>query len=272
MEKISEPEEVEWMRDTFDRLFTSRTGWERGVQFDLVGADENGSGPALPQILSPVWIERRLAQSQFRVNALAIARQLIGPEAKFAFDHAILKPAQNGPATPWHQDEAYNGDSQFNYEQVSVWMPLQEATLENGCMRFIPGSHRNRVLPHRSFNNDPRIHALECIGGFDAESERPCPIPAGGATIHHCRTLHSSGPNRSHIPRRAYILAFSIAPPPDHELKPYSWNVSKHTSAQDRAEAWQNRGGAIGRKSRHVAEALRKIVRRARNAVFGKPM
>ncbi|MDB6042320.1 MAG: Deoxyhypusine synthase [Gammaproteobacteria bacterium] len=62
----------------------------------------------------------------------------------------ILKPAHQGGATPWHQDEAYRVAPDFDYRQVSIWVPLQDATLENGCMMYIPGSHRSGVLPHRS--------------------------------------------------------------------------------------------------------------------------
>ena len=56
-------------------------------------------------------------------------------------NHAILKPARIGGATPWHQDEAY-WDPRYAHRAVSIWLALQPATLENGCMRFIAGSHR----------------------------------------------------------------------------------------------------------------------------------
>ena len=43
----------------------------------------------------------------------------------------------------------------------AIWIPLQAATLENGCMQFVPGTHRQEVLPHHLIGNDPRIIALE---------------------------------------------------------------------------------------------------------------
>src|SRR5262249_25958331 len=148
----------------------------------------------------------------FRVNALAIARQLLGPETQARGEHAIFKPAGRGAATPWHQDEAY-WDPTLDYTAMSLWIPLQEATVENGCMQFIPRSHRQDVLPHHCIDNDPRIHGLE-VDSIDPSTAAACPIPAGGATIHHNRTLHYTGPNRTSIPRRAYILGFGLPSTP----------------------------------------------------------
>jgi ectoine hydroxylase-related dioxygenase (phytanoyl-CoA dioxygenase family) len=147
-------------------------------------------------------------------------------------------------------------------------MPLQKATVENGCMHIIPGSHRRPVMAHRSLNNDPRIHALECVGDFDPRTAVACPVPAGGAMIHHCRTLHSAGANRSDTPRLAYILAFGVQNAAGVRAEPYSWNLAKRTPAQARADAWVNRGGAIGRKSRAVTASMRKLAGLARRAMM----
>ena len=260
---ITTPEEVAQLREIFDRLFADGAGWEKGAQFDLAGTDE-GRRPALPQILNPAEFAPELHTTQFRRNALAIARQLLGPEAEPWFEHAILKPPHYGAATPWHQDEAHRNDPGIDYEQLSVWMPLQEATEANGCMRFIARSHLGPVLAHRSPGNDPRVTALECEGGFAPEDAIPCPLPPGGATIHHCRTLHAAGPNASDIPRRAYILAFRGAVRPDAAFRGYPWNTEKRTAAQARHEAWQNRGGALGRATRAAGKAGAGLLARVR--------
>src|SRR5438067_13809393 len=154
---ITTPEEVQWMRGIYDRLFDARAGREVGDQFDLGGRDEDGKQAVLPQILTPTKYAPELKDGLFRVNGLAIAKQLLGPEAQPQGDHAIFKPARYGAATPWHQDEAYWGE-QMDYTSFSLWVPLQDASIENGCMWFIPGSHRGEVHPHHTINNDPRIH------------------------------------------------------------------------------------------------------------------
>jgi len=117
-------------------------------------------------------------------------------------------------------------------------------------MEFVPGSHRGPVLTHRSPGNDPRVMALECVGEFEPAKAVPCPLPPGGATVHHWRTLHHAGANTSSIPRRAYILVFRGKERPDPSFTGYSWNAEKATAAQARREAWENRGGAAGRAAR----------------------
>ncbi len=150
-------------------------------------------------------------------------------------DHAIFKPAHIGAPTPWHQDEAY-WNAMMEYNSFSMWIPLQPATLENGCMQFVPRSHRQEILPHHCINNDPRIHGLE-VDEADVSQAVACPLPPGGCTIHHNRTLHYTGPNRSDIPRRALILGFGIPPKPRIEPRTFPWNDQKQTPREERARA-----------------------------------
>jgi ectoine hydroxylase-related dioxygenase (phytanoyl-CoA dioxygenase family) len=252
LDAITTPKEVEWLREIYDRLFETRAGREEGNQFDLAGADEEGKPAALPQILNPSRYAPELKEGLYRVNALAIARQLLGPEAIAMGEHAIFKPAHVGAPTPWHQDEAY-WNPQMEYNSFSLWMPLQPATLENGCMQFVPRSHRREVLPHHCIDHDPRIHGLELdpetgtesgvvLSGVDAATVVACPLPPGGATVHHNRTLHYAGPNRSDIPRRAYILAFGLPPTPRAEPRTFPWNDQKQTAREQRAREAREAG------------------------------
>jgi ectoine hydroxylase-related dioxygenase (phytanoyl-CoA dioxygenase family) len=233
---ITTAQEVGWLREIYDRLFDQRAGRADGNQFDLAGADEEGEEAALPQILMPSRYAPELKDGLFRRNALAIAHALLGAEAIAQGEHAILKPARGGPATPWHQDEAYWGE-QVDYNAISIWIPLQDATVENGCMHFVPGSNKLDVLPHHSIGHDRRVHGLEVDDGA-AEFSRAvaCPIPAGGCTVHHCRTLHYAGPNRSSEARRAYILAFGTPPMPRPTPRVFHWNRIKETAREARAQ------------------------------------
>ncbi len=227
-------DEIAFMREAYDRIFSQQAGRDAGDQFDLAGADEEGVVAGLPQILSPSKYAPELLDAPFRGKALEIAQDLFGPAAHYGGDHAILKPAGHGAPTPWHQDEAYWSE-EFDHEALSVWIPLQKATVENGCLHFLPGSHRLAVLPHHCIDNDPRIHGLE-VDQIDTTGAVACPIPAGGATLHHCRTLHYAGPNTTDQPRRAYIMGFygegrKLETPRDH-----TWNRQKQTARQQRAD------------------------------------
>lgn len=226
-------DEVEWMREIYDRLFADRAGRETGDQFDLAGTDEEGVEAVLPQILGPARFAPELMNSQLWINGAHVVRQLLGAEASFGDGHMIFKPARIGAETPWHQDEAY-WDPNLNYTSLSIWVALQEATVENGCMWFIPGSDRLDVLPHQSVGGDVRIHALEVLGA-DVSRAVACPLPPGGATFHTSRTLHYTGPNRSDIPRRAYILGGGLPATPRTDGRRFPWNEIKQTAREKRA-------------------------------------
>ena len=179
----------------------------------------------------------------------AISHQLLNGQARLLTElvptadevvdlgvHAILKPARIGSETPWHQDEAY-WEPGKNYLGLSVWLPLQEATVENGCMQFIPGTHTWEVQPHHHVDDDPRIAALIVDDGIiDTNQAVACPLPAGGATFHTCRTFHYTAPNHSEQPRRAFVLTASM-PMPEREVPRYFyWQQEKRTSAGKRRE------------------------------------
>lgn len=239
---IAADDELAWMRRVYDRIFDARAGRESGDQFDLGGTDEEGATESLPQILNPAKYAPELREGAYLARAERIARQLLGPEASGGVAHAILKPAGIGAPTPWHQDEAY-WDPSRAYDSVSIWMPLQEATLDNGCLWFVPGSHRWEVQEHRPIGGDPRIHGLEMC---DAEAKTvgavACPLAPGGITIHRNRTAHYAGPNTTGGPRRALILGYGLPSTPYPGERRFPWNEIKATPRQARAEAAQRVG------------------------------
>ena len=129
--------------------------------YDLAEPRGHSGRDVLPQVLGPDLKIPELRESQHFQNALKLATQLLGVDEKInAGGHMIFKPAQYGAETPWHQDEAYwNPDVYLN--SLSVWMPLDAATVESGCMQFIPGSHKDDLplaSPHRQQSVDSRIN------------------------------------------------------------------------------------------------------------------
>ncbi len=236
IDAITTQEEVERLRAVYDRLFEQKAGRAEGNQFDLAGADEEGKPAALPQILGPRKYAPELAETLYEANARAISAQLLGENITFSGDHAIFKPAGMGAPTPWHQDAAY-WDPNSDYHSLSVWMPLQEATLENGCMVFLPGSQRREITPHQSIGGDTRVHGLEMLEAVDEARAVACPLPAGGATFHDSRTMHFTGANRSSVPRRAYIIGFGTPPTPRAEARSFPWNEAKRTARGERSRS-----------------------------------
>lgn len=240
--QLSTPEELTMMRAAYDRIFEERAGRDEGNQFDLAGTDEEGKEAALPQILNPEKYAPELWDTLARANALQVVRQLLGEDVQAGGSHAIFKPACHGAATPWHQDEAYwNPD--FEYRNMSVWLPLQDVDAENGCMQFIPGSNKLEIVRHQPINNDPRIHGLELApdAGVNVDFPVICPLQAGGATFHPGRTLHYTAPNNSSRPRRALIMGFGASAQKRSEIglaeRRFPWNEMKKTARDERAQA-----------------------------------
>lgn len=254
MPSITAQSEIAWMREAYDRLFAERRGWDKGDMFDFAGLDEPGAAVSVPQLLNPSHYEPRLVDTEFRSNALAVARQLLGPKARLVFEHAMLKPALTGGETTWHQDEAFYS-RYTNYQSLTFWMPLQDVDRLNGCMEFIPGSHKGPLLRHHHINGDPRIHGLE-VHGIDAALAVPCLLPAGGASIHHSRTLHYAGPNRSAAPRRAYALGFGVRSRALTLREEHAWNSGKTTDRERRERAGRNAAGRLVDPIKSVVKSI----------------
>ncbi len=237
---LTTAEDVAQLRVAYDRIFREQAGREEGNQFDLAGTDEEGKQASLPQILNPSKYAPEMNASLLLANARALCRQLLGDKADCSIAHAIFKPARTGAPTPWHQDAAYWNAAMDYPAQVSIWVPLQEAKIENGCMWFVPGSHQSQdILRHQSINNDPRIHGLELHESQmqHVQGAVACPLAAGGCTVHGGYTLHYTGPNKSDIPRRALILMGGLPAVKRTEPRKLTWMEEKQTAREQRAAA-----------------------------------
>jgi ectoine hydroxylase-related dioxygenase (phytanoyl-CoA dioxygenase family) len=223
-----------------------------------------------PRVYAP-----KLQQTEFFRAAESLARQLLGPEVRFKADISLMKPAHFGEATPWHQDEAFQ-DPAFEYQELSFWLALQPVDDSNGCMAYIPCSHRGEVVTHRFPHGDARIHALDCGEGLDVRDAVSCPLPTGGCVIHTQRTIHGAGPNVSDRERMAYVLIFDLVPVLAREPRVFPWREKHQTARAQRELAWRRRGGLLvhlwRQRSRVRMTNFRTLLfdcRRALRAVIG---
>ncbi|HYE04667.1 MAG TPA: phytanoyl-CoA dioxygenase family protein [Planctomycetota bacterium] len=235
---LTTPEEIARLRIAYDHHFANCSGRAEGRQFDLFGDDTDPDAPNVPQILGLSQDVPEITASLLWANARSVLAQLFGQEPDYIGDHAILKPPRCPKPTPWHQDEAYWSAGHDTFA-ASVWVPLQDVDQSNGCMHFVPRSHWGEILPHRSENDDPRVHGLEL--DFDAtemvRNAVACPLPAGGCTIHHQRTLHYATANPSPHPRRAWIIGGGLTPRALHVPRAHTWNEEKRTLRTEREKA-----------------------------------
>ncbi|MBB1624077.1 phytanoyl-CoA dioxygenase family protein [Achromobacter sp. UMC71] len=236
------PDEVGYIRRTLLELFANKTGYNEGAQYDFISRDDPSKPAKFPSLHDPRHYAPGLLKTSYHERTLELARQLLGEDAALYGEHALLKPALNGPETPWHQDEAFRSPD-FVYNELSIWLALQPATLENGCMQFIPGSNRGDVLEHRSPGGDKTLHPLECCADFPRDQAVPEPLQPGGCTVHDARTLHFTGANTSPQPRLAYILIYNTPPVYKPGRREFPWLEGRWTDSQTRKKEWHRRGG-----------------------------
>lgn len=198
------PPEIEWYRALYER-FLSRA-IDVGRRRSDLGAGAPTRRPGVENITQVMWPSDsvpELLSSPAYARALEVAREILGDDLAFDFDMLIDKAPGTATPTPWHQDCAYWIDLP-DRRAVSCWIALDDATVENGCLWFVPGSHRRPVRPHRPAGKGGG--ALEC-DGTEAEG-MAVPLAAGSCTFHHGGTMHYSRGNSTAGRRRALIVNF----------------------------------------------------------------
>lgn len=176
-----------------------------GMRSDLGGGSDKKEGVKenITQIMWPSEFVPVLHDTPAYRNALRVVRALFGDDMAFDFDMLIDKAPHSDTPTPWHQDCAYWPDLP-DKRAASCWIALDEATRDNGCMWFAPGSHEGELRPHRPAGKGGG--ALECDGSEDEAVA--VLLPPGSCTLHGGKTLHYSRGNTTDGHRRALILNF----------------------------------------------------------------
>ena len=135
------------------------------------------------------------------------AYQLSGQTYRQFHDQLFCKPAKHGGVVAWHQDFSYWTWTKPNCH-LSCWIGLDDATTENGCMYFIPGSHRWGPLPITGLTGDMET-VLEVLNEEQKKAMKekfPNELKKGYASFHHSAIMHGSYANYSDHQRRAMVL------------------------------------------------------------------
>jgi len=205
--KLLDDELVDQLRDEYDRLFAEarEDGRYRNLAADNTDdiAEKRDADGQMLQIMQ--MCERSLLYRQLLYDdrILDVAESLIGPNIQLFHDQALFKPAQQGEAVFWHQDNAYWKCVPANL--VSCWLTLDDVDVTNGAMHVIPGSHRMPVDHDRSGSTSA---LLDVGASVDKDQAVVVELPAGGVMFHHCQTLHYTPPNRTDRQRRAFAIHF----------------------------------------------------------------
>jgi ectoine hydroxylase-related dioxygenase (phytanoyl-CoA dioxygenase family) len=137
---------------------------------------------------------------------LVPASQLLGSAVRFWHDQIFHKPAHHGGVVAWHQDYSYWTRTK-PMAHLSCWIGLDDSTRENGCVHYVPESHRWNLLPVTGLANN--MHAIQgVLSDEQRKNFKPLAIELkkGEASFHHPLMVHGSFENHTDHPRRATVI------------------------------------------------------------------
>ncbi len=202
--------EVDEIEEVYDRFLRREIAVD-GKDFNDMTTGEHGTDPSsyaivnvmLPRRYHPAWVG-----NVFEQRAAHIAEQLCGEGMAIDFDQLLAKqPSRDDAVFGWHQDQAYWIDTD-DRRTATCWLAVDDSTLDNGCMQFLPGSNHEPVRPHHPLHGDRSASHTLVTDLRPDDVMLPVPIRRGDITVHSEGVLHGSGGNRSaNSWRRAYIVA-----------------------------------------------------------------
>lgn len=188
---------IQEMRQEYDDLLARNPH----VESDIILAPHQTNGGSMGIKGSEKWLEFAT-----QPELMEIARQLIGDDIILWGTTLFGKPPHNGKETPWHQDGQYYPIRPL--ETLTIWIPLDDVTPENGPMKFIPGSHKPHELFSHSWKDgkDKTINLVTDSEHFSEADSEPLVIRAGQASFHDVYMIHGSDANRTDKRRAAFIV------------------------------------------------------------------
>ncbi len=199
--------EIADLREAIDEAIASNR--ER-----IVGAPGGGRSSAeyervFNQMVN-LWTDYAVVkQFAFHPALAEAAKRLSGAQhVRIYHDHAMVKPGgQESRATNWHQDAPYWPMDPIG--ALSMWIAVDDVTLDNGCLHFVPGSHRfGKLEPIAlSSDNDSIVDKMKARG-YEVPEPVAMEMEAGGLTFHHGCNFHYAGHNATDRPRRAFAVIY----------------------------------------------------------------
>jgi len=150
-------------------------------------------------------------------RSVSIAQQLEGTDMNFEYDRIIAKkPEREDAEFKFHQDKYYCKIScaveTEDDRALTMFLALDDTTLENGCIQYVPGSHRGKIarkhVPVYDDQHSQQLMVTQTLVDESKEKIVPVPLKRGDAVVHHHYTVHGSGGNSTKGWRRSFLLGF----------------------------------------------------------------
>jgi hypothetical protein len=180
---------------------------------EMIAALQEGKRPEemdVPHFEDP-WLFRYLTDAR----VLDVIEDFIGPDIVLWSSHFIAKPKGDGKGVPWHTDGAYWGKRLDPMKVITLWLAVDESSVENGCMRVIPGTQKQiaasmeeylAVDPTRNvFSTRIPPELIDESRAVDLE------LKIGECHFHDAWTIHGSNPNNSEKRRCGYTMRYMPA-------------------------------------------------------------
>ncbi len=157
-----------------------------------------------------------LAQIAQTPKLLDAVEDILGPDLLIWSCELFIKEAGTDKTVSWHQDLTYWGMGETD-DEITAWIAFSDVSKEAGCMRFIPGSHKQRIVPHYdTFNEDNLLSRGQEIAVDVNENDAVYDeLNPGQMSLHHGRLFHASGPNKSSDRRIGMAIRF-VTPGVEH--------------------------------------------------------
>ena len=142
---------------------------------------------------------------------VAAAKEILGENILVWSAALFIKEAASTKIVSWHQDLTY---WQLNdIEEVTCWLAISSARKKAGCMKFIPGSHKNRIVPHKDTydTNNMLSRGQEISVEVNEDHAVYAELDPGQASFHHGLLFHSSGPNSTNDRRIGSAIRYISA-------------------------------------------------------------
>lgn len=154
--------------------------------------------------------DARLLDVVLSDEVLDLVEPVVGPDIGLWSTHFIAKQPRVGKATPWHEDSSYwNGRVSTMAGICTIWLALDRATKENGCMAVIPGTHDNGFSTYVPVDESKNIFHSEIDPSQIDESKAVyLELEPNRCSLHEGRIIHGAKPNTSDLRRAGYTIRF----------------------------------------------------------------
>ena len=128
---------------------------------------------------------------------LDLVSDILGPNLLVWSVELFIKEPHSTSVVSWHLDLTYWGMGETE-EELTAWIALSDVSVDAGCMRFIPESHKGKIVAHHdTFDDDNLLSRGQEIAGIDESAAIHGPLKPGQMSFHHGRCFHASGPNQT---------------------------------------------------------------------------